>query len=241
MTTLFFDSRKGQGKSENFSTSFNPPIQLDINKNYEIALISAQIWYSWHNITNENQNFFYVVNDQARLFEIPPGSYNIDDLNEEIKNYMERNGDDKENITITPNYNTLKTKLVLKNNYFVDFRIENSLSEVLGFEKRFLNTNGEFDSENPVNITNINSLQIHCSLVEGSYINGSTSDLLYTVSPNVPPGYLIQVEPKQNVYVPIKKLSQIDSIRFSIKDQENNFVNMNNERVTYFVHIREII
>jgi len=34
--------------------------------------------------------------------------------------------------------------------------------------------------------------------VDESYINGLTSDLLYTVSPNVPPGYLIQVEPKQN-------------------------------------------
>ena len=29
---LFFDSRKGQGKSEDFITSFNPPLQLDIKK-----------------------------------------------------------------------------------------------------------------------------------------------------------------------------------------------------------------
>ena len=35
---LFFDSRKGQGKSEDFITSFNPPLQLDINKSYEISL-----------------------------------------------------------------------------------------------------------------------------------------------------------------------------------------------------------
>jgi len=46
-------------------------------------------------------------------------------------------------------------------------------------------------------------------LVDGSYINGVSSDLLYTVSPNVPPGYI----------------SQINSIRFSIKDQDSNFVN----------------
>jgi len=64
--------------------------------------------------------------------------------------------------------------------------------------------------------------------------------LLYTVSPNVPPGYLIQVEPKQNVYVPIKNIIQINSIRFSIKVQDSNFVNLNNERVTYFIHLREI-
>ena len=93
------------------------------------------------------------------------------------------------------------------------------------------------DSQNIINITNINPLQIHCSLIEGSYINGESSDLLYTVSPNVPPGYLIQVEPKQKVYVPIKNISQIDNIRFSIKNQDNNFVDMNNEQVTCHVHL----
>ena len=47
---LFFDSRKGQGKSEDFITSFNPPLQLDIKKSYEMSLINAQIFTN--NITN---------------------------------------------------------------------------------------------------------------------------------------------------------------------------------------------
>ena len=108
---------------------------------------------------------------------------------------------------------------------------------VLGFDFSYLVGNKIHDSQNIVNVTNINSLQIHSSLIEGSYINGVSSDLLFTVSPNVPPGYLTQVEPKQKVYVPIKILSQIDSVRFSIKDQDNNFVDMNNKRVTYYVHL----
>ena len=57
---LFFDSRKGSGKSENFTISFNPPIQLDIKKRYEISLINAQIWYSWHNISDHNNKLFYI-------------------------------------------------------------------------------------------------------------------------------------------------------------------------------------
>jgi len=55
---LFFDSRKGQGKSEDFTTSFSPPLQLDISKSYEIALIYFQIWYAWLNITDQNNRFF---------------------------------------------------------------------------------------------------------------------------------------------------------------------------------------
>ena len=115
------------------------------------------------------------------------------------------------------------------------------MNSVLGFDFLYLVGNRIHDNQNIVNITNIDSLQIHCSLIEGSYINGVSTDLLFTVSPNVSPGYLIHVESKQKVYVPIKNLSQIDSVRFSIKDQDSNFVDMNNERVTYYVHLREII
>jgi len=99
----------------------------------------------------------------------------------------------------------------------VDFRFPHSIGKVIGFAGQFLGENGIHTSENPVNITNINSLQIHYSLVDVSYINGLIIDLFYIVSPNVPPGYLIQVESKQNVYVPIKNINQIESIRFSSK------------------------
>ena len=78
MTSIpfFFDSRKGQEISENFVTSFNPPLQLNIKKSYEMALINSQIWYSWHNNTNLNNNFYYSTDDNgSKFFEIPPGSY----------------------------------------------------------------------------------------------------------------------------------------------------------------------
>ena len=68
---LFFDSRKGQGKTEDFITSFNPPLQLDIKKSYEMSLINAQIWNSWHNITSSNNKFFYSSDGvAARLLSI---------------------------------------------------------------------------------------------------------------------------------------------------------------------------
>ena len=121
----------------------------------------------------------------------------------------------------------MKSRIKLKNNYSIDFRPPPTLNSVLGFDSSYLAGNKIHDSQNIVNITNINSLQIHCSLIEGSYINGVSSDLLFIVSPNVPPRYLIQVEPKQKVYVIIKNLSQIDRVRFSIKDKDNNFVDMN--------------
>ena len=49
--TLFLGSTSASGVSSNFTVYFNPPIELGVTKTYELALISANIWYSWHNIT----------------------------------------------------------------------------------------------------------------------------------------------------------------------------------------------
>ena len=109
------------------------------------------------------------------------------DLNDEIKYLIREKSDNENSITLTPNYNTLKSRIELKNDYSIDFRPPHTLNSVLGFDSSYLVGNRIHDSQNIVNITNINSLQIHCSLIEGSCINGVSSDLLFTVSPNVLP------------------------------------------------------
>ena len=39
-----------------------------------------------YNITNLNNNFYYSTGENgSKFFEIPPGSYNTEDLNDEIK------------------------------------------------------------------------------------------------------------------------------------------------------------
>ena len=88
-----------------------------------MALISSQICYSWHNITSFNNNFYYSTGKNgSKFFEIPPGSYNMEDLNDEIKYLIREKGDNKNSITLTPNYNALKSRIELKNDYSIDFR-----------------------------------------------------------------------------------------------------------------------
>ena len=231
MTTLFFDSRKGFGKSENFVTYFNPPFELDRGREYEMCLISADIWYSWQNITEKNNKFIVIKGDGNPVENhIPPGAYNIPDINKAIK---------QEDIILSPNYNTLKSRLELKNGVKVDFRVPDSINKVLGFEKELVSGDGIHESENLVNITDINTIEIHCDLIEGSYVNGESSSLLHAFSPTVLPGELINLTPSPHIYVTLKNYGNISSIRFALKDQDGNFVDMNNERVTVWVHLRE--
>ena len=41
-----------------FTTRFNPHIQLKKNKSYEIALVNLETYYSFPNVTSENNHLF---------------------------------------------------------------------------------------------------------------------------------------------------------------------------------------
>ena len=46
----------------------NLQLNLDISKNYEIALVSASMWYSWYNISNSqysNASWRYSIDSGA--------------------------------------------------------------------------------------------------------------------------------------------------------------------------------
>ena len=68
---------------------------------------------------------------------------------------------DKNNIEITANTNTLKSEMILKNiNYEIDFRQNNSTNSLLGFHSKIY-TSGFNESENMVNIRTINSILVN--------------------------------------------------------------------------------
>ena len=244
-TTLFLDSGSAEsGSSGNFSVYYNPPIELDINKTYELALISADLWYSWHNIKASNNKFRYSNNSGTNWYNLTltPGAYNVTDINTEIKRLIKANGHEPDNVTITPNYNTLKSRLTLANGYQVDFTdatIPSNLRVVLGFKSKLINANGDHDSDNPVNITTINTVQIRCDLISSSYINGSSTDIVHSFSPTVPPGYLLNIQPRNLIYLPINRKSIINSITIRITDQSGNNINLNGERTTFYISLRE--
>ena len=98
-TTLFLDSSSASEVSSNFTAYFNPPIQLGVTKTYELALISVNIWYSWHNITAKNNKFRYSPDGSVWVnLAVPPGAYNIVAINAEIKRLVKAKGHDPDNV-----------------------------------------------------------------------------------------------------------------------------------------------
>ena len=167
-------------------TWFKPSIQLDKKKDYEITLINLETYYSFPNIDRSNDYFTYALSPTAPWFDIiiSEGSYHVEDINEFIHRQMRENGlidkaNNKDNIEISANNNTLKSEMFLNNNCEVDFRRNNSINSLLGFDSKDYST-GFHESENMVNNLTINSILVNIDIISGGYVNGSTQPTIYS-------------------------------------------------------------
>jgi len=255
-------------KSAKIRTKFNPLIELDAGKKYEMSLLNLETYFSFPNIDATNNHFRYTpfVNPDERSTEsyerfggssrsanegaslwtdvfIPEGCYEITDINDYIQRTMKENGhydtvNNEYYISLQPNTNTLKSVLNIAPNYKVDFRSDNSIRAVLGFAKKIYNE-GYNESEQIVNIMNVTSLRITSDIIGASYTNGSTANVIYSFFPNVGPGYKIIEVPTNLVYLPVT-LSTISSMETKLTDQNGKLVNLRGEELSIRFHIREV-
>ena len=232
------------GNQSSFNTLFNPKIELDTKKAYEIALVNLETYYSFPNIDDSN-NIFVYSHDRGQTWtkiKIPTGSYEIDDLNQTIRFEMEKVGhydevNQESYINIAANSNTLKSILIIGKDYQVDFDQPNNISKVLGFTgKKYIE--GFHESEKSVNILSINSIFVNIDIIDGSYVNGKTKNTIYSFFPNVAPGFKIIESPVNLVYLPILPYT-IQNLNLSITDQDENLLNLRDEKLIARFHIRE--
>ena len=178
-----------------FKTRLYPTLQLDREKEYEIALVNLETYYSFPNIDETNNVFVYSPdngNSWVKI-KIPEGSYEIDDINNTIQHETEKRGhhdpiNEDYYINISTNSNTLKSVHILEEDYQVDFNHQNSFAKVFGFTGTKY-TEGFHESENVVNILSINSILGNIHIISGSYVNGTTKTTIYSFFPKVSPGY----------------------------------------------------
>ena len=128
--------------------------------------------------------------------------------------------------------------MILKNNYEIDFRQDNSINSLLGFHCK-LYTSGFNESENMVNILSINSILVNIYIISGSDFNGSTQLTIYWFFPNVSPGYKIIENPHNLLYLPITS-DTIHSITIWLIDQNGNELDLRGENLAMRFHQREI-
>jgi len=241
MTILLKIDSQGQASTHDFTITY-PNFELERDTAYEVALVKASIWYSYHNISSSFSNnviAYYNGTVWRNDITIPNGMYGITELESYLQEQITANGDTSSNITFDPNYSTMKLTITLSGGYQLDLS-KSSIYSILGFNSGILTTTTS--SPNSVDITRgVNDLLINCSLVSGSaFDNGKKSDTLYSFAPDVSPGYLMTIAPKQLIYIPIRERNTIQNIRLHISDQLSRPVDLNGEATSYLLHLRAI-
>lgn len=239
------------GHQSELISEFFPPILLDPTKNYVVGLIDFCAYNSIPNI-EEGKNRFYVGD---KNIYIPPGQYEISDLNNLIKSALQISNSygleqyleddeiedeqpkEKKYFSLIGNPNTLKCNI--ESSMSVDFRPNNSVRELLGFESVLLDANEFHESTDLVKISQINVLQIECSIVTGSYKNGKLVHTLHEFSPQVPAGYKIVEVPSTIIYLPVNTHT-IDNITVRIVNQNGQLVDLRGELITLRIHVKSL-
>ena len=244
MSYLLKIDSHGQTNTHDFSIGYTN-FEIE-DEPHEIALVKASMWYSWYNIKASYMNHIIAYHNGTSWkadIVIPDGVYDIDQLEEHIHGVMTSNGDTPGNITLVPDLTTLKLKIKVNNSYQLDLS-KSLIHNVLGFTAQIITSGGlevVATGANRVDITNgVNELMLHCSLVDGSFDNGVSSDIIYSKAPDVAPGQLITVDVQQRIYLPLNSQRTITKIRAHITDQRSRVIDLNGEQVSYLFHVRKV-
>jgi hypothetical protein len=197
-------------------------------------------------VTSSNNKFRYSVDggNTWKLITIETGSYELESINDEIQRLMKINGDwDSVSkayyINISANTSTLKSIIDITNaDYKIDFTIPNSLTSLLGFDSVIL-SEGRNISDSIVNIIDFNSIFVNCDCINGSYVNGISSPVIYSFGPKVSPGCRIVESPVNLVYLPLNRKT-LSEFSLWITDQAGRHIDFRGENITCRFHIRNI-
>ena len=210
--------------------NFSEPI-LNTTK---LGLIKLSVYNSVFKITERNNQFIFVNPqsfrqlDASKIFSIPPGSCELTDMADIIKQ------ETINNVIIQVDKNTMKCKLGVKQGV-INFDKESSVASLLGFDKQIY-SKGKYTKNKIIDLMSFNTINIHCNIISGAKDNGKDTDILYTFNLTEPPSYLINIIPTNILHQNVTN-DRIEYIEFQIKDEYGRPIDFNGDVLTFTLHL----
>ena len=222
------------GRENPIVTTYKTPILLNKTSRYEIALTNLDTYYSFPNIDETNNQFKYRnTKGQWKMIRLETRSYEITGIQKEIRKQI----DGKEDIILKANRATLKCGLSIRKGCMVNFKVENSISSVLGFDKNEYGDD-EYYGEHIVNIMQVNTIMVNLDIITDSYVNGTIAPVIYNFFPKLSPGVKIVQSPINLIYLPII-VDTINQIKVLLTDQNHKPLDFRGEKLNIRFHLRE--
>jgi len=233
-TILHIRSKDATQLTNNYNTHFDVNLTNAINisetEEVHISIMSAEIPYSFYNVSTELENNKLVYDDTNTL-TFTSQDYDID----ELVAFFEADTNFKAIFDTT--YNTQTNKISFKNKTGVTHKINLSLSNVnkeIGFSEtdtdRTITAGSTLTSDFVCNLSTVHSIFIKSSLSTANVLStrAGNSTTLQKISVDVNSLGIIYMNSGDFRQVTVSQVSVIDHISFSITDQNNRLLQLNN-------------
>ena len=199
------------------------------------------------NVTNSNNKFYFfksITDDDHILITFPPGAYEIESLNNEIKriiinqeHYTETNCP----FNIKPNFSTLGSIIEISaQGPVITFIPDDSIGGLLGFNKTTIFEEYNL-SPNPVDILSFDNIFIETDIAKGLIFKGKRSGIIHNFTMDVDPGYKYIEKFYGGVqWYMMQSKDIISTICFKLKNENGNLVSFNGQSITFRLSIKEI-
>lgn len=213
-----------------FQVSFDRSVDLT---NKSIALLSASLYFSWRNITTDNNKFSYIWIDDIEYFvEIPVGLYEVSDILSYFQYVMSQNGHIMTNSTTSEviyfidlvvsntKYSidilTYPVPNALPDGYTASFtfpataknpilKLPSAINEIFGYEENFeTETANEIKIYNSTQAPNVSPDSTVLLVCDQVYNEYNNLGVLYAITPSVGIGALITDKPSFPLYSSLK-------------------------------------
>lgn len=234
------------GRSSTLSVDFYNPLVLDPHHDYSLALIGLHTYNSIPNIEeNRNNKFsFWEFGDRSKekIVHIPTGAYEISDIEAYLQKHLIPSSvpqnEYNDYFSLKPNNNTLKCEIISKHE--IDFTRYDSLAKLLGYSAQVLKPNILHQSDLPVRIVKVVTIHVDCNITTGAFHNSKPSHTIFEFGLNVDPGYAIDIEPKNLIFLPVNNQTAINNITLKILDQNSELVNFQGEEIIVRLELRRL-
>lgn len=234
------------GRSSILSVDYYPPIELEPNTRYGLGLVGFYSYNSILNIDGGNNNFTYkkAGAKSFNVVQIPPGTYEIDEIYHvllKLMNLKSRDEEqDKRKFTLRANNNTLRCEIISE--FIIDFTPKDSIGSLLGFEKIVLRPNILYESTLPVDIIKVRIIRIDTNITGGAYLNSKQSHTIFEFDLDVEPGYKLTKEPQNIIYMPVKPDNRqyIENITLRILDNNNELIDFRGEEIIIKLELKKL-
>ena len=233
-----------KGRGSDISNDFYEPIEIPADRDAKLGIKGFSTYNNIPNIVEgrNNQLKIKVPDHDWQEFGLDTGAYELETISEQIMEWIAVTYPKLENVAenfrLVGNTATSKADFLFKADYGVDFDVEASMYDLLGFNREDkMQGIGRYPGKRIVNITNVTQLIFNCNLTRSNYINGKEMPFLYSCGINVPVGYRLGRELSDIAYKSLNT-SQIAHIRIWIVDEHGSPVNLRNDNLTVTLSLK---